>query len=91
MWTLLELQFWWERHTVVWGYGTWTNYFPKVLMAFTIGVIENAYKKVAVWLNEFVSVRQLVRLVVLHRLLHAGHGAAEEATGNASHHPSSGG
>ena len=46
-------QFWWEKHTQEWGYGAWTNYFPKILMAFTIGLMENIYKKVAVWLNEF--------------------------------------
>ncbi|XP_037079887.1 anoctamin-8-like [Pollicipes pollicipes] len=57
MWTLLELQFWWEKHTHVWGYGSWTNYFPKILMAFTIGLMENVYKKVAVWLNEFENYR----------------------------------
>ncbi|XP_043212911.1 anoctamin-8-like isoform X1 [Amphibalanus amphitrite] len=57
MWTLLELQFWWEKHTQEWGYGAWTNYFPKILMAFVIGVMENIYKKVAVWLNEFENYR----------------------------------
>ena len=41
----------------MWGYGAWTNYFPKILMAFTIGLMENIYKKVAVWLNEFGTCR----------------------------------
>jgi len=45
-------QDWWDAHLESGGYGFWLSYVPKVLLAVVIALMDEAYFKVAVWLND---------------------------------------
>lgn len=49
---LIKLQDWWDAHLESGGYGFWLSYVPKVLLAVVITLMDEAYFKVAVWLND---------------------------------------
>lgn len=47
-----KFQDWWDAHLESGGYGFWLSYVPKVLLAVVIALMDEAYFKVAVWLND---------------------------------------
>lgn len=47
-----KLKDWWDAHLESGGYGFWLSYVPKVLLAVVIALMDEAYFKVAVWLND---------------------------------------
>lgn len=46
------LQDWWDARLESRGYGFWLSYVPKVLLAVVIALMDEAYFKVAIWLND---------------------------------------
>lgn len=48
----MYLQDWWDAKLESGGYGFWLSYVPKVLLAVVIALMDEAYFKVAVWLND---------------------------------------
>ena len=46
------LQDWWDARLEAAGYGFWLSYVPKVLLAVVIALMDEAYFKIAVWLND---------------------------------------
>ncbi|KAK0169080.1 hypothetical protein PV327_002826 [Microctonus hyperodae] len=53
-----QIQDWWDARLESAGYGFWLSYVPKVLLAIVIALMDEAYFKIAVWLNDLVSVYQ---------------------------------
>ncbi|XP_011334900.1 anoctamin-8 isoform X2 [Ooceraea biroi] len=53
----LQIQDWWDAHLESGGYGFWLSYVPKVLLAVVIALMDEAYFKVAVWLNDLENYR----------------------------------
>lgn len=43
---------WWDAKLEAAGHGFWLSYVPKVLLAIVIALMDEAYFKVAVWLND---------------------------------------
>ncbi|GFW67911.1 anoctamin [Trichonephila clavipes] len=52
MFLIFELQTWWDRMIDARGYPFWMMFFPKVLLALVINVLDGVYHKIAVWLND---------------------------------------
>ncbi|OXU19847.1 hypothetical protein TSAR_010383, partial [Trichomalopsis sarcophagae] len=52
-----QIQDWWDRRLEAAGYGFWLSYVPKVLLAVVIALMDEAYFKVAVWLNDMENYR----------------------------------
>ncbi|XP_014486482.1 PREDICTED: anoctamin-8 isoform X3 [Dinoponera quadriceps] len=52
-----QIQDWWDAHLESGGYGFWLSYVPKVLLAVVIALMDEAYFKVAVWLNDLENYR----------------------------------
>ncbi|KYN13438.1 Anoctamin-8 [Trachymyrmex cornetzi] len=52
-----QIQDWWDAHLESGGYGFWLSYVPKVLLAIVIALMDEAYFKVAVWLNDLENYR----------------------------------
>ncbi|CAB0038907.1 unnamed protein product [Trichogramma brassicae] len=62
---------WWDARLEAAGYGFWLSYVPKVLLAIVIALMDEAYFKVAVWLNdlgEFVPC-QLAALLIARQVI----------------------
>ncbi|XP_026681188.1 anoctamin-8-like [Diaphorina citri] len=70
----LKVQDWWDKYIQNGGYYFWLSYVPKVLLAVIITLLDEAYYKVALWLNDMVSIRQLIFFPLLHRILLARSG-----------------
>lgn len=49
---IFNYQDWWDAKLEAAGYGFWLSYVPKVLLAIVIAVMDEAYFKIAVWLND---------------------------------------
>lgn len=49
---LFILQDWWDNQIESRGYAFWLSYLPKILLAIGITLLDEAYYKVAVWLND---------------------------------------
>ncbi|KAK0093021.1 hypothetical protein PV326_000101 [Microctonus aethiopoides] len=47
-----QIQDWWDARLESAGYGFWLSYVPKVLLAIVIALMDEAYFKIAVWLND---------------------------------------
>ncbi|PBC32858.1 Anoctamin-8 [Apis cerana cerana] len=47
-----QIQDWWDARLESRGYGFWLSYVPKVLLAVVIALMDEAYFKVAIWLND---------------------------------------
>ncbi|RLU27524.1 hypothetical protein DMN91_001328 [Ooceraea biroi] len=62
----LQIQDWWDAHLESGGYGFWLSYVPKVLLAVVIALMDEAYFKVAVWLNDLGMYFNDNRLPTLH-------------------------
>jgi hypothetical protein len=45
-------QEWWDQRITDWGYFFCLSYLPKILLAVVITVLDEAYYKVACWLND---------------------------------------
>jgi len=45
-------QEWWDAKLLARGYPFWLSYFPKILLACAITLMDEAYYKVALWLND---------------------------------------
>lgn len=45
-------QEWWDAKLLAKGYPFWLSYFPKILLACAITVMDEGYYKVALWLND---------------------------------------
>lgn len=58
---------WWDGRLEAAGYGFWLSYVPKVLLAVVIALMDEAYFKVAVWLND---IGMLFALTLFFDLLH---------------------
>ncbi|XP_017885925.1 anoctamin-8-like isoform X2 [Ceratina calcarata] len=52
-----QIQDWWDARLESRGYGFWLSYVPKVLLAVVIALMDEAYFKVAVWLNDMENYR----------------------------------
>ncbi|XP_076678994.1 anoctamin 8 white walker isoform X5 [Andrena cerasifolii] len=52
-----QIQDWWDARLESGGYGFWLSYVPKVLLAVVIALMDEAYFKVAVWLNDMENYR----------------------------------
>ncbi|XP_034940351.1 anoctamin-8 isoform X2 [Chelonus insularis] len=52
-----QIQDWWDARLEAAGYGFWLSYVPKVLLAIVIAVMDEAYFKIAVWLNDLENYR----------------------------------
>ncbi|XP_016840084.1 anoctamin-8 isoform X4 [Nasonia vitripennis] len=52
-----QIQDWWDGRLEAAGYGFWLSYVPKVLLAVVIALMDEAYFKVAVWLNDMENYR----------------------------------
>ncbi|KAK2578147.1 hypothetical protein KPH14_001345 [Odynerus spinipes] len=52
-----QIQDWWDARLEAGGYGFWLSYVPKVLLAVVIALMDEAYFKVAVWLNDLENYR----------------------------------
>ncbi|XP_015598083.1 anoctamin-8 isoform X2 [Cephus cinctus] len=52
-----QIQDWWDAGLESGGYGFWLSYVPKVLLAVVITLMDEAYFKVAVWLNDLENYR----------------------------------
>ncbi|XP_017753327.1 PREDICTED: anoctamin-8 isoform X3 [Eufriesea mexicana] len=52
-----QIQDWWDARLESRGYGFWLSYVPKVLLAIVIALMDEAYFKVAVWLNDMENYR----------------------------------
>ncbi|XP_057333098.1 anoctamin-8 isoform X3 [Microplitis mediator] len=52
-----QIQDWWDAKLEAAGYGFWLSYVPKVLLAIVIAVMDEAYFKIAVWLNDLENYR----------------------------------
>ncbi|XP_039276146.1 anoctamin-8 [Nilaparvata lugens] len=48
----LRLQDWWDHQIESKGYAFWLSYLPKILLAIGITLLDEAYYKVASWLND---------------------------------------
>ncbi|KAK0174148.1 hypothetical protein PV328_007257 [Microctonus aethiopoides] len=48
---------WWDARLESAGYGFWLSYVPKVLLAIVIALMDEAYFKIAVWLNDLENYR----------------------------------
>ncbi|GIY12725.1 anoctamin-8 [Caerostris darwini] len=81
MFLIFELQTWWDRMIDARGFPFWMTLFPKVLLALVINVLDGVYHKIAVWLNDKVSVCQLLPVTVLHSLLFARYGKIKRTIG----------
>jgi len=45
-------QEWWDQRITEWGYLFCLSYLPKILLAVVITLLDEAYYKVACWLND---------------------------------------
>lgn len=52
----LQLQEWWDQKITEQGYFFCLSYLPKILLAVVITMLDEAYYKVACWLNDKVPV-----------------------------------
>ncbi|XP_006615384.1 anoctamin-8 isoform X6 [Apis dorsata] len=52
-----QIQDWWDARLESRGYGFWLSYVPKVLLAVVIALMDEAYFKVAIWLNDMENYR----------------------------------
>ncbi|XP_051172555.1 anoctamin-8 isoform X3 [Leptopilina boulardi] len=52
-----QIQEWWDKKLGTSGYCFWLTYVPKVLLAVVIALMDEAYFKVAVWLNDLENYR----------------------------------
>ncbi|XP_076169593.1 anoctamin 8 white walker isoform X3 [Ptiloglossa arizonensis] len=52
-----QIQNWWDAYLESGGYGFWLSYMPKILLAMVIALMDEAYFKVAVWLNDMENYR----------------------------------
>ncbi|XP_076622385.1 anoctamin 8 white walker isoform X3 [Colletes latitarsis] len=52
-----QIQDWWDAGLESGGYGFWLSYMPKILLAVVIALMDEAYFKVAVWLNDMENYR----------------------------------
>ncbi|XP_011503511.1 PREDICTED: anoctamin-8-like [Ceratosolen solmsi marchali] len=52
-----QIQDWWDARLQVAEYGFWLSYVPKVLLAIVIAIMDEAYFKIAVWLNDLENYR----------------------------------
>ncbi|XP_063222140.1 anoctamin-8 [Bacillus rossius redtenbacheri] len=48
----LQLQAWWDKQIAERGYPFYLTYLPKILLAVVITILDEAYYKVACWLND---------------------------------------
>lgn len=67
----LQVQDWWDEFLTNRGFPLWLGYFPKIMLAVVISLMDEAYFKIAVWLNDKVPIRQFFSVVVLHCILPA--------------------
>jgi len=67
LWGILELQSWVNVRVKGGSVPFFCSYFPKVLLAISISVLDDVYKRIAVWLNKkgsfFVSFVYCVTLL----------------------------
>jgi len=52
LWGILELQSWVNVHVKTGSVPFFCSYLPKVLLAISISVLDDVYKRIAVWLND---------------------------------------
>lgn len=52
LWGILELQGWVNVRVKAGSIPFFCSYLPKVLLAISISVLDDVYKKIAVWLND---------------------------------------
>ncbi|XP_033175254.1 anoctamin-8 isoform X2 [Bombus impatiens] len=52
-----QIQDWWDARLESRGHAFWLSYVPKVLLAVVIALMDEAYFKVAVWLNDMENYR----------------------------------
>lgn len=67
----LQIQDWWDGFLLNRGFPLWLGYIPKIMLAVVISLMDEAYFKVAIWLNDKVSICQFVSLAILYRILSA--------------------
>lgn len=79
----LRIQDWWDYQLEQRGYPNWLGYLPKILLAVVITVMDEGYFKIAIWLNDNVSIYQLLSIIVLHRILPSGPSSIKGATSGA--------
>lgn len=60
LWFILELQNWVNMRVKAGSLPFFCSYMPKVLLAISISVLDDIYKKIAVWLNDKGSLLLLV-------------------------------
>lgn len=48
----LQIQDWWDLQLRLRGFPVWLGYVPKVMLAVVISLMDEAYFKIAVWLND---------------------------------------
>ncbi|XP_030764721.1 anoctamin-8 isoform X2 [Sitophilus oryzae] len=48
----LQVQDWWDEFLTNRGFPLWLGYFPKIMLAVVISLMDEAYFKIAVWLND---------------------------------------
>lgn len=76
----LQLQEWWDERITERGYFFCLSYLPKILLAVVITLLDEAYYKVACWLNDKVPVCQFLPVSLLHCVLSARYGKTQGAT-----------
>lgn len=52
LWGILELQSWVNERVKTGSTPYFCTYLPKVLLAISISVLDDVYKKIAIWLND---------------------------------------
>uniref|UniRef100_A0A6M2DXE5 Putative product n=1 Tax=Xenopsylla cheopis TaxID=163159 RepID=A0A6M2DXE5_XENCH len=67
--SMLQLQDWWDKQVENRGLWSCLGVMPKVFLAAAITIMDEGYFKLAVWLNDQVSVCQLLSVFVLHSFL----------------------
>lgn len=45
-------QDWWDAQLRIRGFPAWLGYFPKIMLAIVITLMDEAYFKIAIWLND---------------------------------------
>ncbi|GLG96978.1 Anoctamin [Gryllus bimaculatus] len=79
MFFTLQLQEWWDHLIAEQEYMFCLSYLPKILLAIVITLMDEAYFKVACWLNDIVPVCEFISLPILYCLLLARSRKTERA------------
>lgn len=81
----LQIQDWWDNFLRARYFPMWLGYLPKIMLAVVISLMDEAYFKVAIWLNDKVPVCEFFSLTVLYCILPSRSRPLETATCCSTH------